>query len=580
MSDGSPPSFASRLPASLAGGLSSLADLISTRSWRTKPRPQGLAFRPRRRLISRLTLKVIVFNVVALAVFTAGIYWLQAVRVSLVDERAKSIRAQADVVAAALARFGTVGAFDAEDAEVLDYVKTANLLHVLLAPTGMRGRVFDATGTAVHDTRFILSKNQVQSSELPAPGEINIVNKIQSGLRDGLLQLRLGKPRPPTVSDGPLQTGELFVEVRRTLQTGEATPAERVNSQGNLIVSVAVPIRRLQYVMGVLMLSTEAGDIDDALASEAKQLVAGAAVGFAVILAASLLMLWHVTGPIRRLSHGAEVVRGGGRALEAIPDLARRHDEIGDLSVSLRAMTVALHARMDAIEQFAADVAHEIKNPLTSVASAIETLRRTTDEDKRQKLMGVVRDDVSRLNRLITEISDASRLDAELSRARAHQLDVAALVEAVAGMFQDPDVTGAPQVALDMRGGPLIVRGLDGPLAQVFRNILENAMSFSPPGGHIRVVARRHNNQAVITIEDQGPGIPEDNLETIFRRFYTSRPLAHGFGKNSGLGLSISRQIIDVHDGRIEASNVKNEAGRITGARFVVTLPLAPEGAG
>jgi two-component system sensor histidine kinase ChvG len=580
LSDRAPPSVASWLPASLARRLSGLAELFSARSWRPKPRPQGLAFRPRRRLISLLTLKVIAFNVVALAVFTAGIYWLQAVRVSLVDERARALRIQADVVAAALARFGTVGAVDAEDAEGLDYVKTSNLLNVLLAPTGMRGRVFDSAGAAIHDTRFILIKNQVQSRELPAPGEINILDKIQSSLRSGLYQWRPGKSLPPTVSDGPLQTGEMFVEVRRTLQTGEATPAERINTQGNLIVSVAVPIRRLQYVMGVLMLSTEAGDIDDALASEAKQLVAGAAVGFAAILAASLLMLWHVTGPIRRLSHGAEVVRGGGRALEAIPDLARRHDEIGDLSVSLRAMTVALHARMDAIEQFAADVAHEIKNPLTSVASAIETLRRTTDEDKRQKLMGVVRDDVSRLNRLITEISDASRLDAELSRARAHRLDISALVEAVAGMFQDPDATGAPQVSLDMSGGPLIVRGLDGPLAQVFRNIIENAMSFSPPGGSIRIVVRRQNNRAVITIEDQGPGIPEDNLETIFRRFYTSRPLAHGFGKNSGLGLSISRQIIDVHDGRIEASNVKDEAGRITGARFMVILPLAPEGAG
>jgi two-component system sensor histidine kinase ChvG len=289
-------------------------------------------------------------------------------------------------------------------------------------------------------------------------------------------------------------------------------------------------------------------------------------------------MLWHVTGPIRKLSQGAELVRSGGRIFNAIPNLARRHDEIGDLSISLRAMTAALYARMDAIEQFAADVAHEIKNPLTSVASAIETLRRTTDEDKRQKLMGVVRDDVRRLNRLISEISDASRLDAELSRAKAHPVDVAALVNALAEMFQDPDVQGAPKIVLDLPASGLRVRGLEGPLAQVFRNIIENAMSFSPKEGEIHISARSASGRAVITIEDQGPGIPDENLEVIFRRFYTARPLSHGFGKNSGLGLSISRQIVEVHDGKIVAENLRDADGKITGARFVVELPLEPEG--
>jgi two-component system sensor histidine kinase ChvG len=307
-------------------------------------------------------------------------------------------------------------------------------------------------------------------------------------------------------------------------------------------------------------------------------LVAGAVVGFGVIFAASLLLLWHVTGPIRKLSHGAEVVRSGGRALDAIPNLAWRRDEIGDLSVSLRAMTSALHARMDAIEQFAADVAHEIKNPLTSVASAIETLRRTSDEEKRQKLMGVIRDDVGRLNRLISEISDASRLDAELSRAKAHTIDLGALVSAVADMFHDPDIHGAPRILLDIVSPSPRVRGLDGPLAQVFRNIIENALSFSPSGGEIRVTLRRKDGWAAVAIEDEGPGIPEENLEVIFRRFYTSRPLAHGFGKNSGLGLSISRQIIDVHGGRIHAANVVDSDGHTTGARFTVELPLVTDG--
>ena len=543
-----------------------------------RARPRGLAFRPTKRRLSLLTLKVIGFNFLALLVFGAGIYWLQEIRVSLVDERVKSLRTQAEIVAAALARYGAVGEIDSETATELDDLKAARVLNGLVAPTGMRARVFDRSGRPIQDTRFILSRNQVQARELPPPGQIDLIDELQSGLRSGLYQLRAGKDIPPIVNDEPQQAGESFEEVRHALELAEAGSAERINSDGNLIVSVAVPIRRLQYVMGVLMLSTEAGDIDDALANEAAQMVAGAAIGFAVILAASLIMLWHVTGPIRKLSQGAELVRSGGRVFNAIPNLARRHDEIGDLSISLRAMTAALYARMDAIEQFAADVAHEIKNPLTSVASAIETLRRTTDEDKRQKLMGVVRDDVRRLNRLISEISDASRLDAELSRAKAHPVDVAALVNALAEMFQDPDVQGAPKIVLDLPASGLRVRGLEGPLAQVFRNIIENAMSFSPKEGEIHISARSASGRAVITIEDQGPGIPDENLEVIFRRFYTARPLSHGFGKNSGLGLSISRQIVEVHDGKIFAENLRDADGKITGARFVVELPLEPEG--
>lgn len=543
-----------------------------------RARPRGLAFRPTKRRLSLLTLKVIGFNFLALLVFGAGIYWLQEIRVSLVDERVKSLRTQAEIVAAALARYGAVGEIDSETATELDDLKAARVLNGLVAPTGMRARVFDRSGRPIQDTRFILSRNQVQARELPPPGQIDLIDELQSGLRSGLYKLRAGKEIPPIVNDEPQQAGESFEEVRHALERAEAGSAERINSDGNLIVSVAVPIRRLQYVMGVLMLSTEAGDIDDALANEAAQMVAGAAIGFAVILAASLIMLWHVTGPIRKLSQGAELVRSGGRVFNAIPNLARRHDEIGDLSISLRAMTAALYARMDAIEQFAADVAHEIKNPLTSVASAIETLRRTTDEDKRQKLMGVVHDDVRRLNRLISEISDASRLDAELSRAKAHPVDVAALVNALAEMFQDPDVQGAPKIVLDLPASGLRVRGLEGPLAQVFRNIIENAMSFSPKEGEIHISAQRSSGRAVITIEDQGPGIPDENLEVIFRRFYTARPLSHGFGKNSGLGLSISRQIVEVHDGKIFAENLRDADGKITGARFVVELPLEPEG--
>jgi two-component system sensor histidine kinase ChvG len=527
--------------------------------------------------MSALTFKVIAFNVFAFLVFLGGAYWMQTIRVSLVDERVKSLRSQAEVVAAALATYGAVGEIDSETATEIDSEKAGKLLNLLVGPTGMRARIFDRQGQRIQDSRFISARNQVQSKELPPPGQIDLIDEIQSGLRSGLYKLRPGKSLPPVVNDEPQQTGDRFEEVKHALEKAEPDSAERINEEGNLIVSVAVPIRRLQYVMGVLMLSTEAGDIDDALGEEWAQLIIGVSIGAAVILTSSFLLLWHVTGPVRQLSKGAELVRSGGREPNAIPNFGRRYDEVGDLSISLRAMTAALYARMDAIEQFAADVAHEIKNPLTSVASAIETLRRTTDEEKRLKLMGVVRDDVRRLNRLISEISDASRLDAELSRAKAHPVDLVGILNALADMFRDPDAEGAPKIELDVLQSPLMVRGLEGPLAQVFRNIIENALSFSPAGSTLKIQARAEGGKVVISVEDQGPGIPPENLDVIFRRFYTARPLSHGFGKNSGLGLSISRQIVDVHDGKIFARNVMSADGSVSGACFIVELPLYSE---
>ncbi len=537
-----------------------------------------MAARPKRWL-SALTVQVLVFNFLALGFFIFGVYWVQAVRVSLVEERVKSLMAQAEIVSAALARYAAKGAVpeDEDAATDVDADKAADVLKLLVGPTGMRARVFARDGAPLQDTRFILTRNQVTVTSLPPPGQIDVLGEIEKGVKQNVYALRPGKDLPPVVNDDPQQRGQNYEEARAVLERGEAGSAERINAEGNLIVSVAVPIRRLQFIMGVLMLSTEAGDIDDALRQEWLQLLLAALIAFLVLLAASGFLLYHVTGPLRALSDGADAVRRGERQVSVIPNFASRADEIGDLSVTLRSMTSALYARMDAIEQFAADVAHEIKNPLTSVGSAIETLQRTTDEEKRRKLMSVVRDDVRRLDKLITDIADASRLDAELSRERAADVDVAALIGAMTQMFDDPDKPERPQFKLDLPVDTFVVRGLDGPLAQVFRNVLENAVSFSPKNGEIKIAAAPIDGRAVITIDDQGPGIPEENLETIFRRFYTERPPSHGFGRNSGLGLSISRQIVEVHGGRIFASNIRDEAGKVTGARFTIELPLAPQ---
>ncbi len=536
-----------------------------------------MAARPKRWL-SALTVQVLVFNFLALGFFIFGVYWVQAVRVSLVEERVKSLMAQAEIVSAALARYAAKGnAPEDEDAATdVDADKAADVLKLLVGPTGMRARVFARDGAPLQDTRFILTRNQVTVTSLPPPGQIDVLGEIEKGVKQNVYALRPGKDLPPVVNDDPQQRGQNYEEARAVLEHGEAGSAERINAEGNLIVSVAVPIRRLQFIMGVLMLSTEAGDIDDALRQEWLQLLLAALIAFLVLLAASGFLLYHVTGPLRALSDGADAVRRGERQVSVIPNFSSRADEIGDLSVTLRSMTSALYARMDAIEQFAADVAHEIKNPLTSVGSAIETLQRTTDEEKRRKLMSVVRDDVRRLDKLITDIADASRLDAELSRERAGDVDLAGLIGAMTQMFDDPDKPERQQFKLDLPVDTFVVRGLDGPLAQVFRNVIENAVSFSPKNGEIKIAAAPVDGRAVITIDDQGPGIPEENLETIFRRFYTERPPSHGFGRNSGLGLSISRQIVEVHGGRIFASNIRDEAGKVKGARFTIELPLAP----
>jgi len=264
---------------------------------------------------------------------------------------------------------------------------------------------------------------------------------------------------------------------------------------------------------------------------------------------------------------------GKGRQYE-LPDFTRRGDEIGDLSDSLRAMTEALWHRLDAIEAFAADVAHEIKNPLTSLRSAVETVARVEDPEQQKKLMSIILDDVQRLDRLISDISDASRLDAELSRAEIDAVDIGELLRALVAVQEAGERAEAPRFQLDVLDHQdLSVPGIEGRLGQVFRNLISNAVTFSPTGGTIRLAAQRQGGDVVVSISDEGPGIPEGKLEAVFQRFYTERPAGEKFGTHSGLGLSISKQIVEAHGGTIKAENLKDPVGAVRGACFVVRLP-------
>jgi len=292
-----------------------------------------------------------------------------------------------------------------------------------------------------------------------------------------------------------------------------------------------------------------------------------------------MLLAGTIAGPVRRLADGAERVRRRIRSRVEIPDFTRRRDEIGELSGALREMTNALYTRIEAIESFAADVAHELRNPLTSLRSAVETLPLAKTEQSRKRLLQVIEHDVKRLDRLISDISDASRLDAELQRQEAAPVDLGKLLEALvtaANEVRPDDVS----VTLTFEGGNrsiFKVPGHDSRLGQVISNLLDNARSFSPPGGKVRVTCRKLKDEVEIVVDDDGPGIPADAFQKIFERFYTDRP-NQSFGQNSGLGLSISKQIVEAHGGRIWAENRAGVAApgqppHVLGARFMVRLP-------
>ncbi|HVL42344.1 MAG TPA: HAMP domain-containing sensor histidine kinase, partial [Brevundimonas sp.] len=305
-----------------------------------------------------------------------------------------------------------------------------------------------------------------------------------------------------------------------------------------------------------------------------------ALVALFVNLLGSLLMHLFVARPVMRLSAAADEVRLQRARAISLPDLEGRKDEIGDLARSLETMTETLSDRMDAIERFAADVSHEIKNPLTSIRSALETLPLVKTEAQREKLTALLQQDVRRLDRLITDISNASRLDAELARDRPRTLDLTTLLTEIVGVYEAGRKPGEPRIVFEPPAGDhILIVGRDGPLGQVFRNLIDNARSFSPADGLVRVTLSRDptdpDRPARVQVDDDGPGIPPENLETVFQRFYTSRPKGTAFGANSGLGLSIARQIVEAHGGAIRAENRTDAHGAVVGARFEVALPPA-----
>ncbi len=510
---------------------------------------------------SALTWRILAFNALALIVLVGGVILVQVTGRGLVEERLNSIQEQANIVAGTIAQYATD-----PDTHTLRVDEAEPLLRQLIAPTRLRGRLYLPTGRLAIDTRNLLARNVVQSQELPALDTVTQVKEWFKRLYDGVMGVRPFASLEPYYEAG--DDGRVYEEVSSAL-TGTADSAERVDDRNRLVLSVAVPIQRFTAIYGVLFLSTEGGDIDDILRAERAILLQVFAVALLVMLLSSLYLAGTIAEPIKRLAAAADRVRSGMGGRGDIPNFPERDDEIGDLADSLKSMTAGLYDRIDAIERFAADVAHELKNPLTSLASAVEMFGRAKDDESRARLLGIIRGDVKRIDRLITDISDASRLDAELSREASQPVALSRLLSTIIEIYRMTDGDHAVEFELrDQLPPGLMVRGRDERLGQVFRNLIDNAVSFSPAGGTVTVTALRREMVARVTVEDEGPGIPADNVESIFERFYTERP-GDTFGRNSGLGLSIARQIIEGAGGRIYAEN--RESG---GARLIVELPV------
>jgi two-component system, OmpR family, sensor histidine kinase ChvG len=334
-------------------------------------------------------------------------------------------------------------------------------------------------------------------------------------------------------------------------------------------------------VLGAVLLSVGSADLEQAVRAVRLDILKAFLVAFTVTVLLSIYLAGTIARPIRRLAAAAERVRRGLGREVVIPDFSRRGDEIGDLSSALRDMTGVLWQRMDAIDRFAADVAHEIKNPLSSLRSAVETAARIEDPVKQRRLLAIILEDVQRLDRLISDISDASRLDAELSRHEHAPVALDRMLATLVELHEAAANAGAVHLRLVVppgaRPSDFVVPGIEDRLVQVLRNLIANAISFSPPGGMITLAVQRDQNSVVVTVDDDGPGIPEAKLAAIFDRFYSERPAGEKFGTHSGLGLSISQQIVEAHRGIIRAENRRDpgRGGAVIGARFIVRLPAA-----
>ena len=518
---------------------------------------------------SRLTRNIFLSNLIGLIILVSGALAMNRFEAGLINAKVDNLQSLASTITNVIGEQATGYGGAAE----LDVDGARQVLRSVNVQEGWRVRLHNRDSQVIADTEML--KDDIFSEALEPiiedrperPKQDIYRENIRAWIDDKLHNLPWRRARRDTLRR------DLKSEIRLGLG-GESSYGPRYDDKDNLIVTVSLPVQRVQQVLGVV--TVESNDVGSIVNAERQALAPIIALAFLAMFLTSLGLTLFISLPMRRLARAAEIVTRSAKKRDAIPDLSKRNDEIGDLSLVLRTMTEGLYNRIDDIANFAADVAHEIKNPLTSLRSASDTLRVAKTDEQREKLINIIQQDVSRMDRLITDISKASKVDANLARETAKTLDVAEITENIVEFYQQTRAKDGPRVvdgsALDPNA-PIYIRAYESPFAQVLRNLIDNALTFSPDDGVVTVTAKQEGKRVVFVVEDEGPGIPEDNLETVFERFYTQRPKGASFGSHSGLGLAICRQIITAHRGAIHAENRQNEDGKIGGARFIVDVP-------
>lgn len=540
--------------------------------------------------MSGLTLRILAVNIIAIMILGLGILYLGQYTESLIDGELTGLRSEAQLFSGAISEGAVRPVFqisgvpfaEPQQIEAIKPELARRMVRRLGEIGNNRLRLYAIDGMTLADSHQILGTSDVEMENLmPIPPKMTFDSLFtQSATR--FLDLIPMKTQLMPFPEGLAGNIYTFPDTQSAL-TGTVQASAWKDHNGRIILTVAAPVQKSRQVMGVVLLIKDGSELEKSIAEVRVDVfrVFLGSLGITVML--SIYLSGLISRPLQRLAFAAEAVRQGkGRYIE-IPDMSHRNDEIGELSLALRDMTYALFTRMDTIERFAADVAHELKNPLTSLRSAVETAARMKDEDKRQKLMDIIHHDCQRLDRLISDISSASRLDAELSRDEMGAIDMNDLLLRLRDAYKKPilrgeDVSedGDSKIVLDIQTqDDAIVKGNADRLTQVFGNLLTNALSFSPEDGHVYVRLSIQGDKVIVQIDDQGIGIPENKLQTIFERFYTERPQHENYGNHSGLGLSISKQIVEAHGGQIWAENLRGNDGKVAGARFNVVLNKA-----
>jgi two-component system sensor histidine kinase ChvG len=544
-----------------------------------------LAKKPR---ISRLLRDILLVNLLPVALIFAALFYLDQYQQGLLTAEVSALREQARIYAGALSQ--TAVQDNAGGQATINPDLAQPLLYQLTEPTpNAQALIYGPDGELIANSRVHPGPGgAIVTEPLSAPPPPGLFSRLIGFVYDHLSGSVVGNDdESGLVGSGAGEDPDTLgwqPDAREALQLTSPSPDQdsapfvRRDSQGELLITVAEPIQRAQQNVGTVLLTREANEVDAAVLAVRISILGLFALALALTVFVSLYLARTIANPILRLANAAALMREGRARTEAIPEkITDRNDDIGTLARALDGSAKALWARMDAIEQFAADVSHEIKNPLSSIRSAIETLARVEDPTRASRLLAIITQDVARLDRLITDISDSSRLDSELSRAAPEVVDMARILSTLAEIHDATRKDDGAHMVLDTPANGLFVKGAENRLVQVLRNLIGNAISFSPPNANIYLRGRETGGVVELAVEDEGPGIPDGKLDGIFDRFYSERPQSEQFGSHSGLGLSISRQIVEAHQGRISAENRRDEHGAIIGARFVIRLPKASD---